>query len=79
LTGEFTESASKLIVKQIVDALVYLKNEGLSYNDIRPENIILSKINNKYIVKLIDYGKVELFDPKSNTFYSTGTTHYSSP
>lgn len=51
--GFLSENSARLIFRSIVEALKYLEGEGLSHNDIKPENILIDKNG---IVKLADFG-----------------------
>jgi len=50
------------ISNSILSALVYLKNEAIAHNDIKPENILISNVKNinyikkNTIIKLCDFG-----------------------
>ena len=63
---------------KVVSAIAYLhESRGLLHRDIKDENVI---INEKFAVKLIDFGSVAPL-PKDNWLYSTfyGTVEYCSP
>lgn len=60
---------TKIIAKQVLSALKYLKLEGITHCDIKPENICIS--NNQiehFEVKIIDFGS-SFIKPKRNNFY----------
>ncbi|XP_063827723.1 PAS domain-containing serine/threonine-protein kinase [Ostrinia nubilalis] len=64
------------IFRQIVQAVEYLHSLNILHRDIKDENII---IDNKFHVKLIDFGSATFMskDTLFSTFY--GTTEYCSP
>jgi serine/threonine protein kinase len=65
--------------KQLIDAVLYLHNNGIAHVDIKLENIILNtKTNN---IKLIDFGESTLFkkNDKNTKIPSRGTIQYLSP
>ncbi|CAG9828893.1 unnamed protein product [Diabrotica balteata] len=51
--GPFTEQKTKVLFKQILDAVHYLHNLGIAHRDIKCENIFLSNVNT---AKLGDFG-----------------------
>jgi len=68
-TQGFTEVSTRIIIRQLVDALVWLKSHKYSHNDIKPENILLDQ---HFIIRLADYGFVRTISDKCS-LYSTGT------
>ena len=51
----FNENKSKLIIAQIVEALLYLQERNVIHRDIKPENILIADPA-KMHVKLCDFG-----------------------
>lgn len=52
-TGPMAEKEAAKIFHQILSALLYLKESGLSHRDIKPENVLFDE---NWNVKLIDFG-----------------------
>ena len=52
-TGEFSEDVARYFFHQIIDALEYMNNKGISHWDLKPENILMS---DKYSLKIADFG-----------------------
>jgi len=52
-SGPMPEKEAARIFHQILSALLYLKESGLSHRDIKPENVLFDEHWN---VKLIDFG-----------------------
>lgn len=50
-TNNFSESTLRIIVRQLVDALLWLKDHGYSHNDLKPENILLDEY---FIIRIAD-------------------------
>jgi len=42
-TNGFSEVSLRIIVRQIMDGLLWLKKFNLSHNDLKPENILLDE------------------------------------
>jgi PAS domain-containing serine/threonine kinase len=74
----FTEPAARHIFSQIVDAVAHLHDIGLVHRDIKDENIL---IDDKFHVKLIDFGSASFFDPTGNRKFDMflGTKQYAAP
>jgi len=51
--GAFSENSSKCIFSHLLDGLRYLKSQGMSHLDIKPENVFIGKDE---VVKLGDFG-----------------------
>ena len=66
----------KIIFKQIFEAMNYLHKNNISHRDIKMENILM---NNKYEVKIIDFG-FGLYNPEHNLQkFFCGTPKYIAP
>ena len=52
-TGAFTEQVARYYFHQIIDALEYMNENGISHRDIKPENIMF---DSEYSLKLADFG-----------------------
>ena len=73
----FSEEKSKLIVRQIVDALIYMQERNVIHRDIKPENILIMD-QDKMHVKLCDFGwSTHTIDERRMTF--CGTVDYVAP
>ncbi|CAD8176514.1 unnamed protein product [Paramecium pentaurelia] len=53
---QLLENKVRNLIKQILEGLSYLHNQGIIHRDLKPSNIYLVRENNKSIVKLIDLG-----------------------
>ncbi|CAK89168.1 unnamed protein product (macronuclear) [Paramecium tetraurelia] len=53
---QLRENKMRNLIKQILEGLSYLHNQGIIHRDLKPSNIYLVRENNKSIVKLIDLG-----------------------
>jgi PAS domain-containing serine/threonine kinase len=74
----FTEPAARHIFSQIVEAVSHLHDIGLVHRDIKDENIL---IDDKFHVKLIDFGSAAFFDPTGQRKFDMflGTKQYAAP
>jgi tRNA A-37 threonylcarbamoyl transferase component Bud32 len=54
--GAYTENRAKLVVRRILDAIVYLHDNGIVHRDLKPENIVMVSKDNDIEVKLVDFG-----------------------
>ena len=53
---KITEKNKKIIITDIIDAILYLHSLNICHCDIKPSNILLYKSNNKIISKISDFG-----------------------
>jgi serine/threonine protein kinase len=73
----FSEPIARYIFRQIADAVGFLHHNGLVHRDIKDENIL---IDDKYKIKLIDFGSSAMVDPQGKPFtLFLGTRQYAAP
>ena len=64
------------ILRQILDALIYVHNKGLIHRDLKPDNIMIAGRNRN--VKIIDFG-LAMSDAFDDKLKKAGTPRYMSP
>ena len=76
---KLSENQACSFYQEIIDALSYLHSQNIVHRDVKPENILLNKINRIINCKLIDFGISRTF--QNNELVSTpcGTASYASP
>ena len=81
--GAFTEQDCAYILRQILSAVSYLHSKNIMHRDIKPENIMLTKKinkkNNRYEIKLIDFGTAKIFKKGKKETKFIGTSYYIAP
>ncbi|KAL1838303.1 hypothetical protein VTJ49DRAFT_2815 [Mycothermus thermophilus] len=77
--GPLSESATKTIAGQLLDALGYLHGMNITHRDVKPDNILVHSLN-PLVVKLTDFGLSKMVD-NEQTFLRTfcGTLLYCAP
>ncbi|KAK3693861.1 hypothetical protein B0T22DRAFT_53805 [Podospora appendiculata] len=78
-TGPLSESDTKTIAKQLLDALGYLHNMNITHRDVKPDNILV-RSRYPFVVKLTDFGLSKMIE-NEETFLRTfcGTLLYCAP
>jgi serine/threonine protein kinase len=65
--GYLNEKVTKLIIKQLIEAVDYCHSQNVVHRDIKPDNVMVNVINNMgdehYIVKLCDFGIATILEP----------------
>ena len=72
----FFESEIINIMKQIIDALIYMKKRGIAHRDIKPQNILIFPGN---IYKLGDFSEAKSIQNLNNKITLRGSELYMSP
>lgn len=73
---QLDEPLASYIFRQLVAAVVYLRNKGILHRDIKDENII---INTEFHIRLIDFGSAVPLAPGKLFYTFCGTLEYCSP
>ncbi|PCH40123.1 kinase-like protein, partial [Wolfiporia cocos MD-104 SS10] len=72
-----TEAEVRGVVKSLVDALIYLRNERICHRDIKASNVLLTE---DFRIKLSDFGlATRLPTPESTTQTFCGSPNYIAP
>ena len=79
--GFFSELDAAHIMKQILRAVNYLHSKQIVHRDLKPENIMLTNkpIDNKFEIKIIDFGTATIFNPNKMLNKFIGTSYYIAP
>jgi len=75
---KYDERESAIVMKQLLEALIYLENKGIIHRDLKLENILLVNKEDDCLIKLADFGlsvTLENLDPKVRC----GTPGYVAP
>ena len=51
----FSDAQSKVIIKQVIEALLYMQERNVIHRDIKPENILIMN-QDTFHIKLCDFG-----------------------
>ena len=79
--GFFSELDAARIMKQLLSAVNFLHSKNIVHRDLKPENIMLTSkpVNNKFEIKIIDFGTAKIFDPRYKMSEFIGTSYYIAP
>ena len=80
--GKLDQEATHCILKSILQALVHLDKEGIMHRDLKPDNIILKKLNcpiSENTLKLVDFGLASSCDVDEYLFRRCGTPGFVAP
>ena len=69
------------LFQQLCSGISFAHEKGIIHCDIKPSNVQISEVNNKPILKIIDFGISQLFNKASSQSYESlsGTPAYLSP
>ncbi|MCL2727706.1 MAG: bifunctional serine/threonine-protein kinase/formylglycine-generating enzyme family protein, partial [Bacteroidales bacterium] len=84
LSNTLTLEQKQSILKQILDGLDFLHQNGIIHRDLKPQNILIVKRGSEYIPKITDFGISKQLDINKSSIFSNslagaGTLAYASP
>ena len=78
--GPFTEKQTLFIIREVCDALAEAHLEGIVHRDLKPANLMLERIGDRPVVKILDFGIAKNLDVTGHTQgHTLGTPSYMSP
>jgi len=77
--GYYTEKEAINVIKQILDAVRYLHENGIAHRDLKPENLLCSGEGDDEIVKIADFGLSKMFTAGEKLMTGCGTPGYVAP
>ena len=60
----YSERDAAIIMKQVLSAVAYCHSANIVHRDLKPENLLLDSDAKGAIIKVIDFGTSQRFDPK---------------
>ena len=54
--GHLSEHDACLLIRKLLEVLMYLHDRGLVHRDIKPDNILMHSKDNDYDIQLTDFG-----------------------
>ena len=76
--GKLTENDACYVIKQILQAINYMHQQGITHRDLKLQNILLVH-KGHFDVKVTDFGFSSFFDPKKGLKDLVGTPLYMAP
>lgn len=74
--GRLEENDAKLIIKQILEAMKYIHQMGVSHRDMKPENLLIDQLQH---TKISDFGLSRFLDHNGYANTPCGSPCYASP
>ncbi|XP_064620238.1 serine/threonine-protein kinase Chk2-like [Lineus longissimus] len=77
--GQYSEATAKLLFYQMVTAIKYLHDQGITHRDLKPENILLASEEDETLIKVTDFGLSKFVDSATMMKTFCGTPNYLAP
>lgn len=80
--GGFDEAAASTVFKELMGVMSYTHSCNIMHRDLKPENILLDLVegcNQKYSIKVIDWGTAEIYSKNKKLDEIVGTPYYIAP
>jgi len=77
--GSYSELEARDIVRQLVEGVDYLHNQGIAHRDLKPENLLCGETEHGVVIKIADFGLSKAFSGESALETSCGTPDYAAP
>jgi len=75
----FEEPIAKLLFYQMLVAVKYLHEQGITHRDLKPENVLLCSEKNETVIKITDFGLSKVVGEQSLMKTLCGTPSYLAP
>lgn len=75
----FEEPTAKLLFYQMLVAVKYLHEQGITHRDLKPENVLLFSEKNETVIKITDFGLSKVVGEQSLMKTLCGTPSYLAP
>jgi len=75
----FTDKMASRIINQILSAVEYCHSSKIVHRDMKPENVVFDGPNMDSTVKIIDFGRSKILQPKMVISDKAGTVYYIAP
>ena len=66
-------------MKQVLSAVAYCHDQNIVHRDLKPENLLLDSDGAGAIIKVIDFGTSQKYDPEKKMHQTYGTPYYIAP
>ena len=80
--GHFTDQEIRLVMKQLLEGISFMAENGIMHRDLKPENILLEKPKvpiSENALKIVDLGLGTFYDQASYLFTKCGTPGFVAP
>lgn len=73
------EKSCRYFLRMIAEAMKYLRDNNISHFDLKPQNLLLTKENSVYVLKLCDFGFASISEEEEAEYGVKGSPLYMGP
>lgn len=77
--NRYDEQTTRIIARQLLEAISYLHQNGIAHRDLKPENVLLARPLDESEIKVTDFGFASVYNPAARFAATCGTPLYVAP
>lgn len=77
--GNYSEEDTRKIIRQVLEAVAYLHEQGVAHRDLKPENLLCGEADQELHIRVADFGLSRMFGEDEAMETQCGSLEYTAP